>query len=193
MFSSQITFLQYGQQETYQLRMIKRSKKKRLREKNAQGQLLLYQLVIQLPDFLSLKWILATPPHHLLLKVNTGSRVGELCFQPNLMGAAEPGSGYSLLGREVMRVFGRRSSLGMVGVAPGARIRLCYCIRNDKCEGWECWCFVEIFQVKQYCTKSLLFCLASIPSLYAYQRIHLYFFKHVAFSTTKLWLFNDAQ
>lgn len=45
---------------------------------------------------------------------------------------------------------------------------------------------VEIFQGKQSDTKSLLFCLTSIPSLYAYQRLSLYFLKQVAFSTTKL-------
>lgn len=29
------------------------------------------------------------------------------------------------------------SSPGMVGVAPGAGMRVCYCIRNDKCEGQQ--------------------------------------------------------
>ena len=56
----------------------------------------------------------------------------------------------------------------MVGVAPGARIRSCYCIRNGQYEGWQCRYFVGILQVKQYGTKLLLFCLANIPSIYAY-------------------------
>lgn len=72
----------------------------------------------------------------------------------------------------------------MVGVAPGAR--LCYCVRNDKCEGWQCRYFVGILEVKQYGAKLLLFHLANIPSLYAYQSLNLYFLKIVAFSTTKL-------
>lgn len=195
MFSSQITFLQYGQQETYQLRMMKRSKKKRLREKNAQGQLLLYQVVVQLPDFLSLK---LDPGHPSPPSPSEGKHW--VSGWGALLPAESHGSSWAGLWVLSCRKRGDQSvwkeagsSLGMVEVVPGARIRLCCCIRNDKCEEWESWCFVEIFQVKQYGTKSLLFCLASIPSLYAYQRIHLYFFKHVAFSTTKLWLFNDAQ
>lgn len=72
----------------------------------------------------------------------------------------------------------------MVGVAP--RARLCYCVRNDKCEGWQCRYFAGILEVKQYGAKLLLFHLANIPSLYAYQSLNLYFLKIVAFSTTKL-------
>ena len=56
----------------------------------------------------------------------------------------------------------------MVGAAPGARIRSCYCIRNGQYEGLQCRYFVGILQVKQYGTKLLLFCLANIPSIYVY-------------------------
>ena len=55
-----------------------------------------------------------------------------------------------------------------MGVAPGARIRSFYCIRNGRYEGWQSRYFVGILQVKQYGTKLLLFRLANVPSVYAY-------------------------
>lgn len=43
-------------------------------------------------------------PHHLLLKANRAPGVGELYIQADLLAAAKPASGYSLLGREAIRV-----------------------------------------------------------------------------------------
>lgn len=51
---------------------------------------------------------------------------------------------------------------------------------------------LKYFKQSNMVQNHFCFCLASIPSLYAYQKLNLYSLKHIAFSTVKLWLFNVA-
>lgn len=113
--------------------------------------MLLYQLVLRASLLPPPRRPLLEVTLHLLLKANTWPEEPtqynwgwRALLLAESHGVSEPGSGDRLEAGP---------SPGMVGVAPRARIRLCYHVKKDECEGWQCRYFVGILQVKQYGAK----------------------------------------